>query len=69
MDRPAPVIPIVMVVNACLWGFAMIMTSRALSGTGGYAAIQGILAACAGASLIVVGGGLAGVYRKLKQVE
>jgi hypothetical protein len=63
------VIPIVIIVNACLWGFAMIMASRALSGTGGYAEIQGILGACAGTSLVVVGGGLAGVARKLKQAD
>jgi hypothetical protein len=69
MDRPAVVIPIVIIVNACLWGFAMIMASRALSGTGSYAAIQGIMAGCAGASLIVVGGGLAGLAKKLKQDE
>lgn len=69
MDRPIVVIPIVIIVNSCLWGFAMIMASRALSGTGGYAAIQGVMAACAGTSLIVVGGGLAGLARKIKQDE
>ena len=63
MNRPIVVIPIVIIVNSCLWGLAMIMASRALSGTDGYAAIQGIMGACAGTSLIVVGGGLAGVAR------
>jgi len=69
MDRPAVVIPIVIIVNSCLWGFAMIMASRALSGTDGYAAIQGVLAGCAGGSLVVVGGGLAGLATKLKREQ
>jgi hypothetical protein len=66
MNRPAAVIPIVIIVNSCLWGLAMIMASRALSGTGGYEAIQGILGACAGTSLIVVGGGLGAVFQSMK---
>ena len=37
MNRPAVVIPIVIIVNSCLWGLAMLMASRALSGTDGYA--------------------------------
>ncbi|MBN2566299.1 MAG: hypothetical protein JXB46_11370 [Candidatus Eisenbacteria bacterium] len=69
MNRPAAVIPVIIIVNACLWGFAMLMSSRALSGTGGYAEIQGVLGACAGASLIVVGGGLAAVATKRERVE
>ena len=65
MNRPTSVIAIIIIVNACLWGFAMIMSSRALSGTGAYAEIQGTLAACSAASLIVVGGGLAAVRKKM----
>ena len=66
MNRPAAIIPIVIIVNSCLWGLAMIMASRALSGTGGYQEIQGVLGACAGTSLIVVGGGLGGVVASLR---
>ena len=69
MNRPTVVIPIIIIVNACLWGFAMIMSSRALSGTGGYEEIQNILAGCSGASLIVVGGGLGALARKRRGRE
>ena len=41
--RPAATIPTIIIVNACLWGVAMIMSSRALSDTGTYQDIQGIL--------------------------
>ena len=34
MDRPAVVIPIIIIVNACIWGFAMIMSSHTLSRCG-----------------------------------
>jgi hypothetical protein len=67
MNRPAAIIPIVIIVNACLWGFAMIMSARALSGTGGYAEIQGVLGACAGTSLIIVGGGLSALAKQGKK--
>lgn len=67
MNRTAVVIPIIIIVNSCLWGLAMLMASRALSGTGGYAEIQGILGASAGTSLIVVGGGLGAVARAASQ--
>jgi hypothetical protein len=66
MSKPAVVIPIVIIVNSCLWGLAMIMASRALQGTGGYQEIQGVLGACAGTSLIVVGGGLGAVFQSMK---
>jgi hypothetical protein len=69
MNRPAAIIPIVIIVNSCLWGLAMIMASRALQGTGGYAEIQGILGACAGTSLIIVGGGLGAVVQSLRSRE
>ena len=66
MNRPAVVIGIIIIVNACLWGFAMIMSSHTLSGTGAYQEIQHILSGCAAASLIVVGGGLAAMAGKSK---
>jgi len=66
MNKPAAIIPIVIIVNACIWGFAMIMSSHTLSGSGAYEQIQHILSGSAGASLLVVGGGLAGLAKKLK---
>ena len=66
MNRPTVVIPLVIIVNACIWGLAMIMSSRTLSGTGAYEQIQNILSGSAGASLLVVGGGLAGLAKTLK---
>ena len=66
MKKPAVVIGIVILVNACIWGFAMIMSSRALSGTGASQEIQHILGGCAAMSLLVVGGGLSGLGAMLK---
>ncbi|MEE4311161.1 MAG: hypothetical protein V2J62_04775 [candidate division KSB1 bacterium] len=67
MNKKSSVIAgVVILVNACIWGFAMIMSSHTLSGTGAYQQIQHILSGCAGASLLVVGGGIAGVMGKLK---
>ena len=57
---------IVIIVNACIWGFVMIMSSHTLSGTGAYDQIQHILSGCAAASLLVVGGGVVGLMGKLK---
>jgi hypothetical protein len=67
VNRSAAVIGIVIIVNACLWGMAMIMSSRALSGTGGYAEIQHILGGSAAASLIVVGGGLGSLAAQMRR--
>ena len=67
MNRPAVVVGIIIIVNACLWGFAMIMSSHTLSGTGAYQEIQHILSGCAAGSLIVVGGGLGALVQRLKQ--
>lgn len=61
MKKTAVVIGIVILVNACIWGFAMIMSSRTLSGTGAYQQIENILNGSAAMSLLVVGGGLAGL--------
>jgi len=44
MNSPTVVIPVVIIVNACVWGFTMIMSSHILSGTGAYQEIQNILA-------------------------
>ncbi|MBZ0266798.1 hypothetical protein K8I85_01460 [bacterium] len=66
MKNAAAVIPTVIIVNACIWGFTMIMSSRALAGTGAYQEIQTVLAGGAIASLMVVGGGLAGLAKRLK---
>ena len=69
MNRPAVVIPVIILVNACIWGFAMIMSSHTLSGTGAYQQIQHILSGSAVASLVAVGGGMAGLAKKLKSEE
>ena len=66
MNRPAVVIPVIIIVNACIWGLTMIMSSRTLSGTDAYQQIQSILASGAAASLLVVGGGLSGLAIMLK---
>jgi hypothetical protein len=49
---------VIVIVNACIWGLAMITTARALKSTGAYQEIQLILAGGAAASLLVVGLGL-----------
>lgn len=67
MNRPAVIITVTIIVNACLWGFAMIMSAHTLRGTGAYQEIQHIFAGCTIASLVVVGGGLAATAKKLKQ--
>lgn len=59
MKSRAAFIGIIIIVNSCFWGLAMILCSNALKGTGGYQEIQNILAGFSAASLIVVGGGLA----------
>jgi len=66
MNRSAGVVGVIIIVNACIWGLTMIMSSRTLSGTGAYQQIQNILAAGAAASLLVVGGGLGGLAMLLK---
>ena len=66
MNKPTTIIPVVILVNACIWGLVMILASRTLSGTGAYDQIQHILGGGAGASLLVVGGGLGGLAAKPK---
>jgi len=67
MNRRPAVIATVIIVNACLWGLAMLMSAHTLRGTGAYQEIQLILSGCTVASLVVVGGGLAAVAKKAKQ--
>ncbi len=67
MNRRPAVIATVTIVNACLWGLAMLMSAHTLRGTGAYQEIQLILSGCTVASLVVVGGGLAAVAKKAKQ--
>ncbi len=69
MDKPKSIIPAIIIVNALIWGFAMIMSSRALSGTDTYEQIQHILSGGAAISLLVVGGGLSSLAKKLKSNE
>ena len=67
MNRRPAIIATVIIVNACLWGFAILMSAYTLRGTGAYQEIQLILGGCTAASLIVVGGGLAAVAKKSKE--
>ncbi|NQU28869.1 MAG: hypothetical protein HQ528_11310 [Candidatus Marinimicrobia bacterium] len=60
-----PKIGIIVIVNACIWGFVMIMCSITLKGTGAYQEIQLILAGGAAASLVLTGG--LGVKKKPKK--
>ena len=66
MNRPTVIIPVIVIANACIWGFAMVMSSHTLSGTGAYQQIQLILGGSAAASLLVVGGGVVVLAKKLK---
>ena len=66
MNRRAVVIPVIIIVNACIWGLAILMTAHTLRGTGAYQQIQHILGGCTAASLVVVGGGLAAVAKMSK---
>ena len=59
----------IILVNACIWGFVILMSSHTLSGTGAYQQIQNILGGGAAASLLVVGGGFAGLMNSLKSKE
>ena len=69
MNRRAIVTPVIIIVNACIWGLAILMTAHTLKGTGAYQQIQHILGGCAGASLLVVGGGLAAIAKMAKGSE
>jgi len=69
VNRPAVILGLIIIVNACLWGFTLIMVSRTLSGTGAYQEIQHILGGAAGMSTIIVGGGMAGLMGSMKAKE
>ena len=69
MNKRVVISPATIIVNACIWGFAMIMSAHTLSGTGAYQQIQHILGGCAAASLLVVGGGIVGISKKSKSEE
>ena len=69
MNRPAVFIPTVIIVNACIWGFTIIMCSHTLRGTGAYQHIQNILAGGTIASLVTVGGGLGALAKMLTSKE
>lgn len=64
MNKPSTIISIVIVLNACIWGFAIIMSARALGGDA-WQQIQGLMGGSAAASLILVGGGLVGLAKRL----
>jgi len=66
VNRSATILGTIIIVNACLWGFTLIMVSRTLSGTGAYQEIQHILGGAAGMSTIIVGGGMAGLMASMK---
>ena len=66
MKNHVALIGVIILVNACIWGFVIIMSARALSGTGMYQQIQHIMSGGAAMSLLVVGGGLAGLVSALK---
>jgi hypothetical protein len=69
MKQRGAIFAVTLILNACLWGFAMIMSAHTLRGTGAYQQIQNILAGCAGASLMVVLVGLGRLAMKPKQNE
>ena len=63
MKNRVVIISLTVIINACIWGFAIIMTAYTLKGTGAYEQIQHILGGSAAASLVVVGGGLVGTAK------
>lgn len=69
MGKPSFILPLLIIVNACLWGFTMIMVAYTLKGTGAYQEIQHILVAGAGASTVIIGGGMAGLFTAMKAKE
>ena len=69
MNKPVVVLPLIIIVNACLWGFTILMVSHTLKGTGAYQEIQNILGAGAGMSTVIVGGGIGGLLVSLKAKE
>ena len=66
MSEPKIIIPILIIVNACMWGFTILMVSHTLRGTGAYQEIQHILGAMAGMSTVIIGGGMASLISSMK---
>ena len=64
MKNRVVIISLTVILNACIWGLAIIMTAHTLKGTGAYEQIQHILGGSAAASLVVVGGGLVGTLKR-----
>jgi len=64
MKNRVVIISLTVILNACIWGLAIIMTAYTLKGTGAYEQIQHILGGSAAASLVVVGGGLVGTVKR-----
>ena len=60
-----PKVGMIVIANAIIWGFVMIMCSITLKGTGAYQEIQLILAGGAASSLVLTGG--LGVRKKPKE--
>jgi hypothetical protein len=56
--------PLIVIVNACIWGAVIIASAVALKGTGAFDKIQLILGGGAAASLIVVGSGIRKTAKK-----
>jgi len=67
MKRPEVLLGLIIIVNACLWGFTILMVSHTLKGTGAYQEIQNILGAGAGMSTVIVGGGMTGLMSAVKR--
>ncbi|MBU8922980.1 MAG: hypothetical protein KOO63_14275 [Bacteroidales bacterium] len=66
MTKSVVLVSLVIIVNACLWGFTILMVAHTLKGTGAYQEIQNILGAGAGMSTVIIGGGLGGVVQALR---
>jgi hypothetical protein len=64
--KPVVILPLLIIVNACLWGFTILMVSHTLKGTGAYQEIQHILSAGAGMSIVIVGGGMASLVSLMR---
>ena len=72
MKKPAAILGTIIIVNACLWGFTILMVSHTLKGAGAHEAyemIQHILGGVAGVSTVIVGGGMAGLMQTMKAKE
>jgi len=70
--KPAAILGTIVIVNACLWGFTILMVAHTLKGAGAreaYDMIQHILGGVAGISTVIVGGGKAGLMQTMKAQE